>query len=157
MSTSGTNIDVPVTQGGWPDGPIGRRNVVWGWVTIVCGAISGSVIMAWSFSGPFSPPPGWDDYVSLSRRLMRLAHVAFFMLPLINIVLGKELDQIALSDRWKNITSWCAIVGMIGIPVGLMLAAIIHPDLKYIASLPVSLLLLSLTLMAVGKVRSTRT
>ena len=32
--------------------------------------------MAWSFNGPFPPPPGFDDYTSLPRRLVRLAHVA---------------------------------------------------------------------------------
>lgn len=129
---------------------IGERNVTWGWVTMVLGAVSGSILMAWSFAGPFPPPPGFEDYTSLPRRLARLAHVALFMLPLINVVLGRELDRLPLSRRSKELTSWFAIVGMIGIPTGLLLGALVDIRLKYVALPAVTLLLLALAVVARG-------
>lgn len=135
------------------DGAIGRRNVVWGWTTMILGALSGSILMAWSFNGPFPPPPGFEDYTHVSRRLVRLAHVALFMLPLINVSFGKDIDDTALSETWKQRASWLAIVGMIGIPLGLMLGGIIALPLKYISVIPVYSLLAALGLMAWGKVK----
>lgn len=135
------------------EGPIGRRNVVWGWVAIPVGAISGSILMAWSFAGPFDPPPGFHDYADLSRRMIRLAHIATFMLPIINILLGKEVDRLHLPERWKEICSWTGIIGMIGIPLGLTLGALITIQLKYVAVPGVAGLTISLLLAAAGKVR----
>ncbi len=136
------------------EGPIGRRNVVWGWTTMILGALSGSILMAWSFDGPFPAPPGFEDYTHVSRRLVRLAHVALFMLPLINVSFGKDIDATSLSDTWKERASWLAIVGMIGIPLGLTLGGIIALPLKYTSVIPVFSLLAALSLMAWGKVRN---
>jgi len=141
----------------WREGPIGRRNVVWGWCGIVLGPLSGSILMAWSFGGPFDPPQVLGEYGDLNRRVMRLAHVAMLMLPLINVVYGKEIDFTALSDRWKRIGSWCAIIAMIGVPLGLVLASLIHNQLKYVSSGPVYCLIAAFAIMAYGKVLLHRT
>jgi hypothetical protein len=132
----------------------GRRNVVWGWSVIGMGAVTGLILMAWSFAGPFEPPAGFEQYSDLSRRMVRLAHIALFMLPIINILIGKDLDGAILSDRWKL---WCSISGlvaMIGIPLGLTLGALIDIRLKYVAMVPAYALLLALAVMAVGMVRA---
>ena len=138
------------------EGPIGRRNVVWGWATMVLGALSGSILMAWSFDGPFPAPSGFTDYAELPRRLTRLAHVALFALPLINVVFGKNIDQADLPEAWKQAASWLAIVGMIGIPFGLLCGALIHVQLKYVSALPVFALMTALAILAGGKVRQHR-
>ncbi len=138
------------------DHPIGRRNVVWGWMAMWIGILSGSILMAWSFGGPFPAPPGFEDYGSLPRRMTRLAHIAQVMLPLINIVIGRELDRVYLSDRWKQICSWCAIVGMVGVPTGLLLASVVHVSLKYVAVVPVNCFLFALVLMGIGTLRASR-
>jgi hypothetical protein len=135
---------------------IGDRNIVWGWVVMILGALSGSILMAWSFDGPFPTPPGMTTYTDLPRRMVRLAHVAFFMLPLINVNIGRDLDNLALSDEWKNRLSWCAIIGMIGIPTGLIMAAAINIHLKYLSVIPVTCLTVALLLMAVGSVKRRR-
>jgi hypothetical protein len=85
--------------------------------------------------------------------MVRLAHIALFMLPLINVVLGGHLDGLNLSRRWKEVCSWSAIIGMIGIPLGLTLGALIDLRLKYVAGPATQALLLSLVLMGVGSVR----
>jgi len=132
---------------------IGRRNVVWGWATIGLGALTGLVLMMWSFAGPFPTPSGFHDYGDLQRRLMRLAHIALFMLPIINILIGKDLDSASLSRRSKQICSSGALVAMIGIPLGLTLAATIDVRLKYVALVPSYSLFLALVLMGIGMVR----
>jgi hypothetical protein len=146
------SVDKPLSKPAL-EGPLGRRNVVWGWVTIPLGAVSGSILMAWSFAGPFNPPPGFHDFADLSRRMIRLAHIAVFMLPIINILIGKELDGLNLPKSWKVFCSWSGIVGMIGIPLGLTLGALIDIRLKYVSMPGVTGLLVALTLVAAGKVR----
>jgi hypothetical protein len=134
----------------------GRRNVVWGWSVIGLGAASGLVLMAWSFAGPFAPPAGFTDYGDLARRMVRLAHIALFMLPIINILIGKDLDGAALSDRWKLTCSVAGLVAMIGIPLGLTLGALVDIRLKYVAMVPAYALLAALAVMAFGVVRAHR-
>jgi hypothetical protein len=148
MPTSVSTSLHPVTKS------IGRRNIVWGWATIGMGAVTGLILMSWSFAGPFPAPSGFEDYADLSRRMMRLAHIALFMLPIINILIGKDLDSAVLSDKWKRICSISALIAMIGIPLGLTLAAVIDVRLKYVAMLPSYALLVSLALMGLGKVRT---
>ena len=138
----------------WPEGPIGKRNVKWGWMFIGLGALSGSIIGAWAFGGPFPAPPGHDNYADLARRLVRLAHVALFMLPILNILIGKELDGIALSDRGKQLISKLALFAMVGMPGFLLLAGTVHVGFKYLAALPVTALLCALVLMGIGKWRA---
>lgn len=141
---------------GWPEGPIGERNVVWGWCAIILGAATGGLLGLWSFAGPVAPPPGFEAYQDLPRRLVRLAHVALFMLPIINILIGKELDGLGMSDRLKQLTSWLGITAMILIPFGLIIAAVIHPNLQYVSWPGASALLTALSLVAYGKVRAVR-
>ncbi len=137
------------------EGPIGRRNVVWGWITMLLGASLGTVLMAWSFDGPFPAPAGFEDYGQLARRLARLAHVAWFMLPLINVVLGRDLDGLAVPDLWKNVASFAAIVAMFGIPAGLLLAALVAYPLLLVSVMSGSGLFLAVAIVAWGKLRQT--
>jgi len=47
---------------------------------------AGAVAGAWSFGGPVAPPAGLESYDSLPRRLLRLAHIAAIMLPVLNLL-----------------------------------------------------------------------
>lgn len=155
--------DIAQPGAGWREGPIGRRNVVWGWCAIVLGPSVGSILMAWCFganntAGPFPAPFPWlEDYGSVERRMLRLAHVAMVMIPLINIVLGHELDQVALSGRWKRRASWLAALAIPGVPLGLTLAGVSGVvDLKYLSVPGVYAFIAALAIVAVGKVRQHR-
>lgn len=132
---------------------IGRRNVTWGWATMLLGACLGTVLMAWSFDGPLPAPPGFTEYGLLARRLARLAHVAWFALPLINVVLGRDLDDTALPDPLKQVASWGAIAAMFGIPVGLLLAALVHQAGLLLSVAGGSGLFAAIALVAWGKLR----
>ncbi len=129
---------------------IGQANIIWGWIGIVTGITSGSIIGFWAFAGPLKPPKGHESYDSLPRRLTRLAHVAMFMLPLINIVYGEHLDGIAVSESLKILASNSMLVLMVGIPTALMLASY-KIAFKYLNLIPVTAGFIGLGIMAYGQ------
>jgi hypothetical protein len=136
--------------------PIGHRNIVWGWSVIALGAISGTILSAWSFAGPFPAPSGFHEYGDLARRMTRLAHIALFMLPIINILIGRDLDEIEVSDFWKQVCSWGAIVSIVSIPGGLILASTIHLWFKFASGPGVTGLTVALLIMGYGTLRRER-
>jgi hypothetical protein len=115
----------------------GQMCIVGGWIWISLGITTGSILSAWSFSGPFSPPKGHTNYADLPRRLNRLAHVACFMLPLIAIVYGQYIDSVQLSSMVKILAAVCMLVCMVGVPLFLFLASFWLP-FKYAAIIPVT-------------------
>jgi hypothetical protein len=101
----------------------GELNIITGWIWMSLGITSGSILGMWAFAGPFKAPKGHENYTDLPRRMVRLAHIAFFMLPLISIVYGQYVDQIPLPDVWKQIGSYGMLTCMIGVPIILTLAS----------------------------------
>ena len=113
------------------------------------GIYSGSIIGMWAFNGPFPTPPGHKDYADLSRRLVRLAHIALFMLPLICIVYGHHIDAIPVSEQLKWLGSWGMIICMFGVPTFLIMASFYLP-FKYLEVVPVTAGVIALSIMAWG-------
>lgn len=128
---------------------IGQLNIHWGWICMVTGIASGSILGLWAFAGPFKSPPGHKDYADLSRRLVRLAHIAMFMLPLINIAYGHQIDLIPLSENLKLIGSYGMIICMFGVPT-LLIGASFYTPIKYLEVIPVSAGFLALAIMSYG-------
>lgn len=129
---------------------IGHWNIVAGWLWMPLGILSGALLGLWSFGGPLPAPASHRRYDDLPRRLNRLAHVACFMLPLINILYGMHLDGLALDPGLKRLGSVCMLVLMVGIPVVLLLASF-RLRFKYLAVIPVAAGLIGLLLMAWGQ------
>ncbi|MGZ3747172.1 MAG: hypothetical protein ACXWRE_07385 [Pseudobdellovibrionaceae bacterium] len=125
----------------------GSLNIHLGWITMVLGIITGSVLGMWSFAGPFKTPKGYSNYADLPRRLNRLAHIALFALPLISIVLGQHIDALSVGNEIKLAVSYCWIVCMWGVPLFLFLASFYNP-LKYLEVIPVSCGTFTLLVMA---------
>ena len=90
-------------------------------------------------------------YVSVTRRYLRLGHVAFIALSIINILYGKELPLIDLNDNMKNIGSYLMIFGAVGVPVICVAAAFIR-KIKYFLPLPASAILVGTIILAIGLV-----
>lgn len=128
----------------------GQLNIVFGWVWIVLGILSGSLIGMWAFDGPFKPPRNHKNYDDLSRRLVRLAHIACFMLPLICVVYGMHIDNALLPDNLKLVGSYGMIICMIGVPT-LLVAASFKIEFKYLEVIPVSAGIVSFMIMAWGQ------
>lgn len=129
---------------------IGNLNIALGWMFMILGITSGSILGMWSFGGPFKTPRNYESYDALPRRLTRLAHVALFMLPLINIVYGEHIDHLPLSTSLKETGSYTMIVLMIGIPLFLIMASFKNVY-KYLNVIPVCCGFVGLGIMAWGQ------
>jgi hypothetical protein len=103
---------------------VGLRNVRGGIVLLSLGLAMGLLLSLYAFV-PMVPhvPASLDQYDDLPRRLLRLAHIAAIMLPVINIVLGGWLDRLTLSARTKDLASRFLLWGAAGVPSALVLEA----------------------------------
>lgn len=120
----------------------------WGWMAL--GIFVGLIIGMWSFDGPVPTPASVGDYNTTGRRLIRLGHVAFIMLPLISMSYAAQIESTSLSLDNKLLAVKLCWFGMIGVPVTCILGAFIRP-LKYLMSFPACSFFACLVLMAIGK------
>ena len=122
----------------------GQINVLFGWGWMCVGFLSGMIL------GLRAEGEGWlGGYASVPRRYLRLAHVAFIALSIINILYGHELGSVALPNDTQNIGSALMIFGAVGIPITCIYAAFIRKA-KYFLPLPASALLIGAIIMVVG-------
>ena len=128
-------------------GLIGRKNIKFGWLWILVGIFVGAIMSMWSFNGPFVSPVG--DYDSLPRRMLRLSHIAFIALAMINILYGYEIDKVKLKEKFKSLGSNFILYGAILMPLVLM-GAVFYENLKYFAVVPIFLIIISLIIILAG-------
>lgn len=107
----------------------------------------------WSFDGPVQVPEWIGGYDALSRRLLRLGHIAFFGLGILNILLARHLPAFDLSFTQKRFAALCMNFGNIFLPLTLIAASVWHP-LKYLTSAPATAVFLALVIGARGALRS---
>jgi hypothetical protein len=120
-----------------------------GWATIAVGIACGLVMGLWSFDGPM-PVPSWiGDYTDTSRRLIRLGHIAFIALGMIDILLADELRRTTLSAAGRTLASRLMIAGNIFLPVALIVAALWRPA-KYVMPAPAMCVFAAMLLAAWG-------
>ncbi len=120
-----------------------------GWTSLAVGVAAGLVMGLWSFDGPLQPPAWIGGYTDTSRRLVRLAHIAFIGLGLIDILIARELAQSALRPKARAVASWSMAFGNVALPLTLVAAAIYSP-LKYVMGVPAGAVFLALILAARG-------
>jgi len=128
---------------------VGNRNISFGWLWILVGIIAGAIMGMWSFNGPLTSPLG--EYTALPRRMVRLAHIAFIALAIINILYGYEIDRI--KSKFKNLGSQFMIYGAILMPLFLIGAAFFEP-LKYLTVIPATLVMIALLIIVLGRFRN---
>ena len=128
---------------------MGEINITFGWLWINAGVISGMIMGLWSFAGPVRAPKGLEDYSSLPRRFVRLGHVAFIALSLINILYGQQLANVNLSPGLMQIGSYAMIFTAIAMPLGCMAAALKN-SLKYFLVLPATAFFIATLIMSMG-------
>jgi hypothetical protein len=132
---------------------IGKVNIVFGWVWMNMGFITGLLmgLKAEQFGLNFMKEgPTWlEGYSSVPRRLIRLGHVAFIMLPVLNILYGQYIDATPLPLFWKLTGSYAMIFGAVGVPVLCMGAAFFRP-LKLVLSVPATAVLVGNLVIAWG-------
>jgi len=125
---------------------IGDANIIFGWAWMCFGFILGMTLGIWVEGKEWL-----GGYASVTRRYLRLGHVAFIALSIINILYGKELPLVDLSDSMKNIGSYLMIFGAVGVPVTCVSAAFIR-KIKYFLPLPASALLIGTIILVIGLV-----
>ena len=129
---------------------IGKKNISFGWVWILAGLLVGAFMGMFAFNGPLPSPVG--DYASLPRRMLRLSHIAFIALAIINILYGYEIDKVSLKEKTKKVGSLFMILGAILMPIFLIIAVFFEPA-KYLTIIPAVLLILAIFIIVVGKFR----
>jgi hypothetical protein len=88
------------------------------WTSILLGVLSGAVI------GLYFHREGWaGGYSSFRRRLLRLGHISFFGLGLINLSFGLTLGAVSLAPVCVQVASFGFLVGLITMPLCCFLAA----------------------------------
>jgi hypothetical protein len=129
---------------------IGKKNISFGWIWILIGIIVGAIMGMWSFNGPLTSPVG--DYVSLPRRMLRLSHIAFIALAIINILYGYEIDKTRLKEKLKKLGSNCMIYGGVLMPL-VLLVSVFFENFKYLTAIPATLIIIALILMVLGRIK----
>lgn len=134
---------------------IGHLNVVFGWVCMnfgfLTGLLMGAKVEQFGLNTLKEGPTWMNGYDSVPRRLLRLGHIAFIMLPLLNILYGTHIDATPLTEMWKRIGSYAMIFGGIGVPV-LCLAAAYYRPVKILLGLPATAVLVGNLIIAWGYV-----
>jgi hypothetical protein len=127
--------------------PLGSANVQTAWWMIGASMALGAVLGLWSFGGPLPPPPGFQGFDDLPRRLVRLSHIAAIALPALNLLYVPWMAR----SRWGGSTrrAGCRLLlfGTVALPTFLMLAAFWSPG-RYLLPIPVTALIVAVCLLA---------
>lgn len=132
----------------------GLRNVRFGLAALPLGLLLGLGMSLYAFVPMVKPPAGLVSYAELPRRLIRLAHIAAIMLPLLNVVVGGWLDRLALPVGWRRAASWLLLLPAIGLPLALIAEALVPPLAGlHVSGLPALALTAGACVVAAGAVR----
>lgn len=132
---------------------IGAANVRVAWWMIALSMLLGAIVGIWSFGGPVEPPPGFETFDALPRRLVRLAHIAAVALPALNLLYVPWIRRTRWACAVRRLGCRLLLFGTVALPVLLVAAAFWGPAL-YMLPLPVTALVLSCVLIAAGLKRS---
>lgn len=114
-------------------------NLIAGWASLLAGALFGAAL------GLFFHDDAWlGGYGGWRRRLIRLAHVSFFGLGLINILYA--LDAGTRAGGAGTLPS-VLLVGAGALMPPLCLAAAFRPALRHLLALPVAALIAALSII----------
>jgi hypothetical protein len=119
-------------------------NETFGWLWVMVGFISGGVIGV-----RFQREDWLGGYASPQRRFIRLGHIAFLGLGLLNILFAHSLERIRLVPSWLAVASWSLILGAAMMPLCCGLMAW-RRALKPLFVLPVGCLLVGVALTCLG-------
>ena len=124
-----------------------------GFTSLLIGVVSGMILGLWSFGGPLPVPEAIGDYGDLLRRFLRLGHIAFFGLGLINLAIAGHWRRLNLSQPAARRALQLMNLGNFGLPP-VLLAAAWQPALLYLMPLPVACVFAALALCVLGAWRA---
>ena len=121
-------------------------NMIAGWAGMVLGLIAGAVIGLFIHRDSFA-----GGYSSYRRRMMRLGHVAFFALGIINVLFALTLSATHVVLAYPRLASLSLIAGAALMPLVCYLTAWKTP-FRHAFALPVICVAVTLVLMLQGMV-----
>ena len=124
-----------------------------GFTSLLIGVASGMMLGLWSFGGPVPVPESIGGYGELPRRFLRLGHIAFFGLGLINLAIAGHWRRLDLDRPAARRALRLMNLGNLGLPP-LLLAAAWQPTLLYLMPIPVVCVFAALALCATGAWRA---
>jgi hypothetical protein len=119
-----------------------------GWTGMLLGLVSGGLIGLYFHQESFA-----GGYASFRRRMMRLGHIAFFGLGIINVVFSLTLEMATISIDYPTIASLSLIGGAFLMPLICFLTAWKKP-FRHFFALPVAGVGVALILLLKGMVTS---
>lgn len=93
-------------------------NQQFGWFWILLGFISGGIIGL-----KFHDEYWLGGYSSHPRRFVRLGHISFIGLGIINILFALSENSLHLPALWMNVTTFAFLVGGITMPLSCFISA----------------------------------
>ena len=112
-------------------------NLIFAWAWVLTGIIAGFVLGL-----KFHLDDWLGGYISLRRRLLRLAHIALFGMAIINLMFYFTVSHYLLSGTVISLASWGFILGGVTMPLCcFLMAADIRTRVLFV--IPVFILLLS--------------
>jgi len=111
--------------------PLAQLNLLFAWLWILLGFVSGMVL------GLFFHRENWlGGYGSFKRRMYRLAHISFFGLGAVNLLFELTLGRVLSPEPLATAASWAFILGGITMPACCLVMA--HcPRARLLFALPV--------------------
>ena len=119
-----------------------------GWIGMVFGLMSGAVIGLFFHKEAFA-----GGYGSFPRRLMRLGHLAFFGLGIINVIFALTLTTTGVVLHYPTVASTCLVAAAVLMPLICFLTAW-KKSFRHIFALPVVCVAITLVLLLEGMVTS---
>ena len=115
-----------------------RFNLMAGWIAMIAGATSGATI------GLFFHREEWmGGYASLRRRMIRLGHIAFFGLGIINVLFALSLAAIPIPRACAGYASAGFAVSLVTMPACCFMTAW-RTGFRYLFPIPVISVLVGL-------------
>lgn len=122
------------------------------WTSILMGAFSGLVLGLWSFHGPLPTPEWIGGYDALPRRFLRLAHIAFFALGMLHLLVARQIAATPVRPLTDRFALLAMAFGNLAMPLTLIAASVLEP-LKYLAAVPALALTFAFSIAAMGAIR----
>ena len=121
-------------------------NMLAGWAGMIFGLLSGAVIGLHFHRESFA-----GGYSGFRRRMMRLGHIAFFGLGIINVIFSLTLTASDISLSYPSVASLCLIAGAILMPLVCFLTAWRTP-FRHLFAVPVVFVATAIVLLMEGLV-----
>lgn len=122
-------------------------NEAFGWGWILLGFLSGAVLGL-----RFQREDFLGGYAALPRRMVRLGHISFFGLGLLNILFAQSAPRLRLDPVWLTLASFAFVVGGLTMPLCCGFMAW-RRSLQPLFVIPVASLVLGAALACIGLVR----